>query len=308
MTTRTVPDPADRLDRPIVLEFAVVVGLIVLTYLWQHLLTEAWMAYGDALPLASDAAALGVSGLVYLAGIGGIAAAYVWLRDVEVALGLPALGQLPVVALAVVAPAVLVGLTALAGTYTDVPFGDLTASSYGSVPSRQLLGLLVVVGPILGAATYSLLCQVLVQGTFARTVEGPVASLLTALVTGFLLVQTSGGLTTRPDRGHLLAAAIFAVALGLGVAATERVERSWMRALAFVPAAGIVGLAVLEAVAAIGTVAGGLFVATNVAVLGLAAVAYDRTESLLVPALSYLSLLVAVQVVLLAVQTDFPTV
>lgn len=60
-----------------------------------------------------------------------------------------------------------------------------------------------------------------------------------------------------------------------------------------VPAALFAALVVLSGVAAVGSVAGGLFALTHLAVLGLAAATYERTGSVAVPAVAYATLLLA---------------
>jgi len=66
-----------------------------------------------------------------------------------------------------------------------------------------------------------------------------------------------------------------------------------LRYLTYAPVLLVTAVIVLSGVAEIESVAGGLFVTTHLAVLGIAAYAYERTNSVLVPALAYTSLLLA---------------
>lgn len=80
----------------------------------------------------------------------------------------------------------------------------------------------------------------------------------------------------------------------------ETIYQVGVVALVALPALVIVALAILEGIVEIETVAGGLYLATHLLVLGIAAFGYERTDSLVVPTQAYASLLASIQVVLVA--------
>lgn len=125
---------------------------------------------------------------------------------------------------------------------------------------------------------------------------------LTTLFAGFVLMSTHGGLTAFPDRGKIVGAVLGLLALGVGVSAAARVDRRALRYLGYLPGVLFVAVVVLAGVAAVESVAGALFAATQVGALAVAAYTYERTDSLLPPALAYLSLLLTTELVLFALE------
>jgi hypothetical protein len=160
-------------------------------------------------------------------------------------------------------------------------------------------------GLLVGVPSSLLLCQVLVQGSFERVGGGDAAAALTTATTAFLLAGTAGGtgLSSLPDRGRVLGAVLFCVAFESAVYAADRSDRSWVRYLATVPAVAIVTAVVVSGIAAVGSVAGALSASAQLVVLALAAVTYQRTDSLAVPALAYLSLSIAHDAAVFAAET-----
>jgi hypothetical protein len=72
--------------------------------------------------------------------------------------------------------------------------------------------------------------------------------------------------------------------------AASRTDDRRLRALAALPAAAFVAVVLGATVVETDSLAAGLFGLTNLAVLALAAATYERTDSLAVPAVAYLSL------------------
>lgn len=294
------PDPPDRPVRsnhPFAAEFAVVVAALVVVFLWRELVRTV-LQPTVGLP---DAGGLLASGLVYgalfVGGLALFAAGYARHRGIRTGLTLPARRDLWFVAAAAAVPAILTGLTKVVGVLTGVPYNALTMASVGADASLAPLLAVTAVGVLVGVPTLVLVCQVLVQGSFGRVVDDDAAVVLTTLVTGFVLLDGTGGLGTVPDRGKLVGAVAFALLFGVAAFADDRTDDPRLRALAYAPLVLLAGLAVLEGIAGIGTVAAGVFVLAQVATLGVAAVAYDRTGSLVAPALAYASLFVADQLV-----------
>jgi hypothetical protein len=228
-----------------------------------------------------------VTGSFLLAGLCLFTGTYATLR--EVGTELPTGGDLRLAGLALLTPAALVGLTKSMGVLTGVSYGSLTKTYVAADASVEPVLVVTGLGLFIGVPSFLLLCHVVVQGSFEKVVDGEVAVVATTAVTGFLLTSNAGNLSAFPDRGKLAGAALFVLAIGVASYATEEVRRQWLLVLAYLPAILLVGVAVVSGVAGVESVAGALFAFTQVAVLGLAAYAYERTDSLLVPALAYAS-------------------
>lgn len=278
-------------NHPIAAEFALVVVALAGFYLWQRVVPTAPSPTFDALPFSGSLLADGlVSGGLLLAGLCAFAGAYVRLRDIEVGMAPPSGADLSLAGAALVLPALLVGLTKVVGLLTGVPYGSLTLTAVAADAPVEPFLVVTGLGIFVGVPSYLLTCQVVVQGSFRNVVDGEVAVALTTVVAGFLLMGGPGGLSPVPELGKLVGAVLFVLAVGVALYVPERVSRRWIRFLAYLPATLFVALVVLSGVAAVESVAGGLFALAQVVVLGLAAYAYERTETLVVPALAYLSL------------------
>ncbi|MFC7166865.1 hypothetical protein [Halospeciosus flavus] len=107
------------------------------------------------------------------------------------------------------------------------------------------------------------------------------------------MTSNTGGLATIPELGKLLGLIVFVLLLGVALLGAEKAERRWLRYLAATPIVIFAVIVVLSGVSQIESIAGGLFAATQLTVLGIAAYTYDRSNSLLAPTLAYVSLLLA---------------
>lgn len=281
----------DRTRHPLATEFGLAVVVLVGFYLWQRAVPTAPSPMFDAVPFSGG---LLVDGLVrsalLLAGFGLFAGAYAARRGIEVGTAFPSSDDLSLVGLTLLIPAVLVGATKAVGNLTGVPYGSLTLTAVAADAPVEPFLLVTGLGLFVGVPSYLLTCQVVVQGSFENAVDGDVAVVLTTVVAGFLLTSSSGGLSPFPELGKLVGAVLFVVAVGVALHVPERVGRRRLRFLAYAPAILLVAVTVLSGIAGVESVAGGLFALTQIAVLGLAAYTYERTETLVVPALAYLSL------------------
>ena len=288
MSLRNGAVPSLRLDQPILVEFGLVTVLLAGVFLWHRFVVVAQTAL-LGLPPATDSLLLTglVSGGLLVSGVVGLAAAYVSVRDLDIGLSRPTRADLPFVALASLGPLALVGLTKLVGMVTNVPYSSLTMTAYAAdaplVPVATIAGL----GLLVGVPTLVVVCQVFVQTSFTQVVEDDVALVLTTLVAGFLVGSSTGGFSVAPELGRLVGAGVGVIALGVAVYGREQVAHVGLRYLTYMPAVAVAGLIVVSSVAEVGSVAGGLFAVTHLVVLGLAAYTYDRTDSLVVPALAY---------------------
>lgn len=291
-----------RKKHPLVTEFAlVIVVAFVFLYFQQAFLAGASLLR-DALPLPDGMLTDGlVIGGALLGGAVLFGGAYATLRDVDVGLALPTREDWPLAGTALLLPVLLVGLTKLVGVLTGTLYGSLTMTTYRIAmlePFLYTIGLRLVVG----VPSCLLLCQVVVQRGFDRVVGGGAAVGLTTVLGGFLLANSSGGLSSVPDQGRLFGAMLFCLAVAWGLYVNNHVEREWVRYASYLPASLFVVAVAISRVAAVETVAGVLFVGTQLTVLGLAAYTYERTDSLLVPGLAYFSLFLANEVVVFGLE------
>lgn len=283
-----------RLRSLVVVEFAVVTLLLIGLYAWRQLLSETLSAVFGSPPWLGGILLDGLlSGGLFIAGLGIFTLVYATSRDIDTGHLRPPRPDWALFGLAGSAPVVLVGLTKLVGVLTGVPYNSLTKTAYAADPAVMPVVLIAGLGVTVQVLTLLLVCQVLVQGSFVRVVGADTAIVLTTIVAGFGMMSSTGGLVTVPDTGKLVGAVLFVMALGVAAYATDNVARSWLRYLAYGPVLLLGALFVLSGIAEIGSIAAGLFVVTHLTVLGLAAFTYDRTASLLGPAVAYTSLLVA---------------
>ncbi|ESP90132.1 hypothetical protein [Candidatus Halobonum tyrrellensis] len=301
MALRTWSLPPFRVDQPLLVEFGFVTVLLTGVFLWRRFVVVARTALLGPLPTTESLLLTGlVSGGLLVGGVVGLAAAYVRIRDLDVGLRRPTRADLPFVVLAALAPPTLVGSTKLVGTVTGVPYNSLTMTSYAADAPLAPVATLAGLGLLVGVPTLVAVCQVFVQASVTRAVEDDGAIVLTTLLAGFLVGSSTGGLSVAPELGRLVGAAVGVVALGVGVYGRKQVAHVGLRYLTYVPAVTVAGAIVLASVAEVDSVAGGLFAATHLAVLGVAAYTYSRTDSLVVPALAYGCLSVSNAVVVYA--------
>ena len=290
MAGRTLDPATVRKHHPITTELGLVVAVATGFAFWPRVASAVSTPVLDSLPLPGSLLVDGlVTGGFLLAGLCLFTGAYARLRDVEIGIGLPASEDFGLAALALALPAALVGLTKSVGALTGVPYSSLTRTYVAADASVEPFLVVTGLGLFVGVPSVLLLCHVVVQGSFEKVMDDDFAVGATTVATGFLLTGNSGILSAFPGRGKLAGAALFVLAIVVALFATRRVRRGWLRALAFLPAILLVGVTVVSAGLSVGSVAAGLFGLAQVAVLGLAAYAYERTDTLVVPALAYVS-------------------
>jgi hypothetical protein len=283
-----------RSNHPFAVELGIITALLIGVYLWRELVREALTAVFGTQPVVGGLlfSAL-VSGGVLLLGLVVLTGAYATFRDINTGLRLPSRNDATLAGIAVLVPVVCVAATKLVGSVTGVPYNSLTKTSVAADASVLPVLLIAGLGLIVGVPVLVVICQVLIQGSFEQVVSADVAVVLTTVMAGFVMVSNTGGLATVPELGKLLGAVVFTLALSVAVYATERVAHSWLRYLGVAPVLLVTAIILLSGIAEIETIAGGLYAATQLIVLGVAAYTYSETESLFVPALAYASLLLA---------------
>lgn len=281
-------------DYPFAVELGIITALLIGVYLWQELIRESLTAVFGTPPVVGGIfLSTLVSGGVPLLGLIIFTGAYATFRNIDIGLRIPSRNDASLARLAVLAPVVCVAVTKLVGTVTGVPYNSLTMTSIAAnapvLPVLFIAGL----GLIVGVPALVIICQILVQGSFEQVVSANTAIVLTTAMTGFVMVSNTGGLATIPGLGKLIGVVVFTLSLGVAVYANEGVDRNWLQYLGFAPVLLVAAIIILSGVVEIETIAGGLYAATQLAVLGVAAYTYNETESLFAPALAYTSLLLA---------------
>lgn len=237
--------------------------------------------------LGDPATSLLVTGLVggslFLVPVTLLAVGYVRVRDVPVALEWPGPADLPLVAVAAVGPPSLaLAVDAVAdatGTSTSAVSGTF-ATAQGQVPLFLVLTALAL---LVTLPVYLLAAHVVVQSSLRRVASGPVSVALTTAIVGAPTLWGPSGLFSR---NVVLAAALFVPAVALAVLARDRFDRASPRYLGHAPLAAFVVLVPVDFLWFAGGLAEVTYPLAQVAVVGFGAYAYERTDSLALPALA----------------------
>ncbi|KAB1193703.1 hypothetical protein GJR96_09735 [Haloferax sp. MBLA0076] len=298
MSFRSSVNSSAESSASLAVEAGFVVAALLGVALWQFFVDTT--ASGVAQPLLRRGGILVgslVTGGILLAGLTVYASVYTSVRDIDVPSTGPSASDAGVIALTVLGPAVLVGATKLVGSVTGVTYGSLTKTGYGADATLAAVFPLTGLELVVGVPVLVLVSHVFVQSSFRRVATDRVAIAATTVTTVFVLVNVNRGLVFVPNVGRLAAAAVFLLLLGVALTVSVRTTRDWTRVLCYVPALGFVVVVIGSELVTIGSVAVALFVLSHALVLGIAAYAHERTRSLFVPALAYISLIVSTDAV-----------
>ncbi|WP_435118443.1 hypothetical protein [Halolamina sp. C58] len=275
-------------QRAVVVELAIVVtllfGFVTGTVLLDAALDPFFLDSATSLLLVRNALALGWAGVL-------VASCAAW-RGYPLPTSMPDRNDGRLVAAVVAATALLATLPFFylaVRTGTGVDHVASTVADPGRVFTVRTLARIALFVP--GMA---LLYHGLVQGALRHALgdERTLAVVATTLLGAYLAaptVVTYGSFGNGPwlsiwgDRAAV--AILFVLALGVGVYADERDGSPGV--LPWLPVLLGLGLVAAVLVPDVGSPGGVLVVATRTAVIGVAAAAYDATESLAVPALVY---------------------
>lgn len=280
----------DLVQRALVLELGAVVAL----FIGFHAYTIAVDTVLDPYFLDSDLSLSILRGVLVLLGMSALVVSTVVWRDYSLPVSMPDRTDGRLIGAAVVGTAFLATLPFLLFTLrTEVGILRtllLAPDVAGGFLDRTLVRItLFVSGMVL---LYHGLVQGALQRVFGHEHDRTVA--ITTLVGVYLVtpnVVSYGTFATGPwihlwgNRGAI--AVLFVLALGIAVYADERVTDHRVRILAMLPVAAAVGLVVLVLATTVDTPEAALVVLTRVGVVGVAAYAYDRTVSIVTPALIY---------------------
>ena len=290
MSLRDVTSPVDRSSHPIAVELAVIVAVVAGLSVWSRLARRTGRLFEFDLPLVSSWVLWRIpdTDWIFLGGVVLFAAVYTDYRGIRRGLQLPTRNDLPLVVAAGATPVALAGVTKLVGDLTGVAYRSLTGTVVrAGLPLETVLELtafqLLPSVPIL-----VVVCQLLIQGSFGQVADDATAIVLTTVVAGFLL-SYPGSITVVREAG-VVSAVLFVGLLGWGRYASSRLPTDRRRLFAYLPLAVFVVGTVLSGIAEIGSVAEGLLDALHLTTFGIAAYSYDRTDSLVPPAIAYTSL------------------
>ncbi|WP_436932640.1 hypothetical protein [Halosimplex halobium] len=228
---------------------------------------------------------------VVVAGTVAFTAAYASVRDRPVSLALPGRADLPLVGAAAAAPVAAVGAVELLAGATGTSLTALTGSSYGPGTDPVVAATLTALVLFLGLPVYVLVTHAVVQRTLRSAGRPAVAVGLTTLLIGTV------GPTELVSRGLPLRVAVVTLLLiasiALPVYAADTFDRSWLSALSALPLAMFAVGALAQWATGLDGAAGAALGLAEVGLVGVSAYAYERTDSLLPPALSYAAFVVA---------------
>lgn len=274
--------------------FVVELGIVVASLVGFYAFTVALDTVLDPYFLDSDTTLLIVRSALALAGMGVLATSYASWRGYSLPVSLPDRTEGRLIGVAVAGTAVLATLPfLLLALRMDVGVSHVTStvSDVGGVfLNRTLIRIALFVPGMV------LLYHGLVQGALQRVFghDRDLAVVVTTLLGGYLVTPKVVTYGTFPNGPWLYlwgtraaVAVLFVLALGVAVCADERTDDGRVRVLTLLPALATLALAALVLTVAAEFPGGALVVMTRAAVVGVAAYAYDRTESTVTPTLVY---------------------
>lgn len=273
--------------RAVVVELAVVGALVAAVQLYAVAIDRALDPYF----IASDVELWVLDGALSLAGLGILAVAYGRVRGVSYPLSVPDRARLRVLGVAVAGGAVLASLS-------YVPFalqyGTALANALASTTPRALLYGQTPFRLAVFVPSMAVLYHGLVQGGFRRAFGRERAVVATTLVGGYLVIPstvhplgTFGGpwLHVMGTRGAI--GLLFVLAIAAAVYGSEGVDDDRVRSMAAVPVALALALVAISLAGSVDRPLELVSVVSRVSLVGVAAYAYDGTDSLLTTALVY---------------------
>ncbi|GGL24691.1 hypothetical protein GCM10009037_05290 [Halarchaeum grantii] len=287
-------------DRAAARQTAVAVALLAGVLAWERVVRATAHALAAAVPGIGLLARGLLSTALFVGGVALLAAGYAASRPVDVGLRWPSRDDASAVALALVGPVALVGATAALARVVSVPYGALAKAHYGATDALVPILAVAGLGLLVSVPALLLVCQLLVQTPLRVALDAREAVAATTLLAGVAVVSDTGGFALVPDLGRLAAAVVLAVLAVLGSLANARLDDERARALTaglLAVLAAAVGASALHLLASL---VAGAYVLARVCVLAVAAVAYERSDSLLAPALAYTAFALAEVAVLLA--------
>ncbi len=290
---------------PLSVEFAVVIAIVGGVYLWdrltQSLTAPITRVIGSELSLGGLPLPGVVTSSLFLVGLVVTAWLYTQHRAIDPGIQYPHTDDLPLVGMGIGLPVGMVGITLFVGRLTDVSYSSLTMTYYADPAAIWPILSLIGLGLAVGIPSLLVMCHIFIQASLNRALTGEQAVIATTFLAGFLLLSHSG-LSTVPDQGKLIGAILVVGGLATAVFATEHIDNRHLRLLAYLPLCLVISVIFVAAILEIGSAAEGLFTITNIGVIAVASYTYDRSRTLILPALTYSSLFIANATVVLLIE------
>lgn len=296
-------------QRPLAREAVVVALLFGGFLLWVEALGPVGHAVASAtdplLTVDSDAWALVnnalVQGGVTVAGMVAFTAVYARTRHLSLSPTVPDRSDLPLLAVTALFPPVWVAVVSGLAGVTGTTLSALTDIYVAADASTVLVVVVTVLGLFVSLPAYVLLAHVLVQRTL-RTATSPWTAVgLTTLLVGF----TGPRELADPGLGPRAAAVslLLAAAIALPAYAAHSFDRAWLPRVCAIPLVLFTAGFVVEWLTGLGSPAAAALALGDVAVVTVGGYAYERTGSLLAPALAYASFVAATRATILLFET-----
>ncbi len=297
-------------ERPLARETALALVAIAGFVVWVDLVAtvvgtvrpgSALLAFVDGGVASLTVNAL-ANGAFIVGGMAVFAVGYVRVRGFSLPPLLPDRSDLPATGAAFLAPVVLVALVHAAAAVAGGSLATVTGTNYAAGSAAPVAALVTGIELTLTVPSALLATHVVVQRSVRRAADGTVTVAVTTLVLGL-----NGPFEVTSTRPFMLAAAalLTALALALPVYAEGTFNRRWLTAFTAVPFAVVAGFVLIDWVTRLGGGANGAFALAEVAVVAVAAVAYERTDALLVPALAYVSLAASSEAAVFLLQVGY---
>lgn len=284
----------DSIDDVVQRAFVVELGIVLALFVGFNAYTIALGNVLDPYFLDSDDSLLVLRSALALIGMGALAASYASWRGYSLSASAPDRTDGRSIGAAVVGTAVLATLP----FFLLVLRADIGVSHVASTVSdldalfldRTLIQIALFVFGM--ALLYHGFVQGALQRLFGR--ERGLAVVVTTILSGYLAAPTVARYGTFPNGPWLslwgnraAVAVLFVVALGVAVYGGERTDERRVRALWLLPVLAALALVALVLAPDVDSLNGALVMTTRVAVIGVAAYAYDDTESMIAPTLVY---------------------
>ena len=278
------------IQRAFVVELGIVVTLLVGFSAFTITLDNVLDPYF----LDSDITLLVIRSVLVLTGIGVLTTSYASWRDFSHPVSIPDRTEGWLIGAAVAGTTVLATLPfLLLALRMDVGVSHVTStvSNIGGIfLDRTLIRITLFVSGMV------ILYHGIVQGAFQRVFghDSNLTVVVTTLLGGYLVtpnVLTYGTFANGPWLylwgTRAVVAVLFVLTLSVAVYADEQINDSRMRTLALLPALATLTLAAVVLTVGAESPGGALVMMTRIAVVGVAAYTYDRTESIVTPTLVY---------------------
>ncbi|QLH81825.1 hypothetical protein [Halosimplex pelagicum] len=294
-------------ERPVARETAVAVVAVGAFVVWiQALWSLAYRVTSTVDPDALATTDLGEltatalsNRVVLLAGIAVFALAHARLRGLPVELSLPDRTDIPMVATAALVPVAGVAAVTVLASATGTTLAVLEGTYYAQDADPLLPATLTLLTLLVGLPAYVFVAHEAVQRPLSAAGRPWTAVAVTTLFVGAIGPREIVG-TGLPARAAVVFL-VLAACVALPAVAAHAFDYEWLPALCAIPLALFVGGVLVSRFGGADGLAEGALVFTGLAVVAVAAHGYERTGSLVVPAVAYAAFVVGIDAVAFAV-------